>query len=101
MDNRLTFVKFLNSKISRVNSRLITLARIRKYVDSRTALLIYEQTILPILDYVCILVDSSTQNRIKKLKPLQNRAVRLVEKMTGYISTEDMEALHVKLNLRI
>ena len=47
------------------------------------------------------MVNSSTQNRIKKFQLLQNRAARLVEGRTGYISTEDMEALHVKLNLRI
>ena len=60
LDNKLSFEKFINGTISRVNSRLITLARIRKNVDAYTALLIYKQTIMPILDYMCILVNSSS-----------------------------------------
>ena len=101
LDDKLNFVKFLNGTIARVNSRLITLARVRKNVDAKTALLIYKQTILPILDYMCIVVDASTQSKIKKLQPLQNRAIRTIEKLTGYISTQDMNALHVKLNLEM
>ena len=97
LDNKLTFEKFLNGTISRVNARLITLARIRKNLDTKTALLIYKQTILPILDYMCIVVNSCTQAKIKILQPLQNRAVKIVEKRTGYISTDDMKNLHVKL----
>ena len=81
--------------------RLITLARIRKNVDAKTALLIYKQTILPILDYMCIVVNASTQSKIKKLQALQNRAICTIEKRTGDISTEDINDLHVKLNLAV
>ena len=77
------------------------MARIRKNVDAHTALLIYKQTILPILDYNCILFNSSTQSKIGKLQPLQNRAIRIVEKRTGYISTLEMKNLYVKLNLKM
>ena len=101
IDDKLNFEKFISGTISRVNLRLITLARIRKTVDVKTALLIYKQTILPILDYMCIVVNASTQAKIKKLQPLQNRAIRTVEKRTGYISTEAMNDLHVKLKLAL
>ena len=87
--------------ISRVNGRLITLARIRKLLDVKTSLLIYKQTILPILDYVCILVNSSTQRKISKLQPLQNKAVKIIEKCMGYVSTADKKNLHSKLNLKM
>ena len=99
IDNRLNFEKIVNGTISRVNVRLITLARIRKLLDVGTSLLIYKQTILPILDYVSILVNSSMQRKIVKLQPLQNRAIKIIEKCTGYISTEDVNKLHVKLKL--
>ena len=101
LDDKLNFEKFLNETISRVNARLITLARIRKNVDENTALLIFKQTILPILDYMCIVTNSSTQGKIKKLQPLQNRAVRTIEKLTGYVSTQRMNELHAKLNLEM
>ena len=34
------------------------------------------------------------------MQPLQNRAIRIIEKRTGYISTEDMDELHVKNRLK-
>ena len=64
IDNKLNFEKFISGTISRVNGRLITLARIRKLLDVKTSVLIYKQTILPIFDYVSILVNSSTQRKI-------------------------------------
>ena len=51
----------------------------------------------PIFDYVSILVNSSTQRKILKLQPLQNKAVKIIEKRFGYVSTPDMEKLHDKL----
>ena len=100
IDAKLTFEKFISGTISRVNGRLITLSRIRKMLDLHTSTLIYKQTILPIFDYVSIVVNSSTQRKISKLQPLQNKAVRIIEKKVGYISTEEMEAIHKKLNLK-
>ena len=91
----------MNNTISRVNGSLITFARIRKLSDVHTSLAIYKQTILPILDYMSILVNSSTQKKINKLQPLQNRAIKLVEKHTGYASTEEMNELHTKHNLKL
>ena len=101
IDKRLNFEKFVSNTIARVNGRLITMSRIRKLVDERTCLLIYKQTILPILDYVSILVNFSTQKKIVKLQPLQNRAIRIVGRLTGYISTEIMMEYHKKFKLRL
>ena len=54
IDRNLNFEKFIISKfstISRVQGRLITLARIRKLLDTKTSLAIYQQTIVPISEY--------------------------------------------------
>ena len=101
IDNKLCFEKFINGTISRVNGRLITFSKIRKMIDVRTSLAIYKQTILPIIDYMSILINSSTQRKIKKLQPLQNRAIRIIENCYGYISTPVMTELHVKHHLKL
>ena len=31
---------------------------------------------------------------------MQNRAIRIIKKLNGYISTEEMEKLHVELHLK-
>ena len=101
IDRNLNFEKFISNTITKARGRLITLARLRKLLDFNTALLIYKQTILPILDYLSILVNSSTQRKILKLQPVQNRAVRIVKKLNGYVSTTEMELLHKQLNLKL
>ena len=64
------------------------------------ALVIYKQTILPILDSVSMLVNCSSQKKIDKLQPLQNRAIRIINKLSGYVSTEEMKGYHKMLNLK-
>ena len=100
IDKNLNFEKFVGATIQKVNGRLITLAKIRKLMDVQTSLLIYKQTILPILDYVSVLVNSSIQRQISNLQPLQNKAVQIIKKITGYISTADMKSMHKDLNLK-
>ena len=97
MSNNLNFEKFLGATVQKVNGRLITLARICRLMDAQTCMLIYKQTIL---DYVSVLVNSSTQRMISKLQPLQNRAVRITNKVTGYFNTADMRDMHKDLNLK-
>ena len=77
------------------------MARIRKLLDVTTSVLIYKQTMLPILDYVSILVNSSTQRKITKLQPIQNKALKIIEKCTGYVSRADMKKIHEKHKLKI
>ena len=101
VDNKLSFEKFVNSTISCVNGRLLIFARIRKFIYVYTSLVIYKQMILLIIDYMSILVNSSTQCKINKLQPLQNRAIRTIEKVSGYMSTLKMKELHSKLNLKL
>ena len=48
-----------------------------------------------------ILVNSSTQRKIAKLQPLQNKAVKIIEKIYGYVSTIDMRNVHDKLKLKM
>ena len=64
-----------------------------------TSLLLYKQMILPLLDYMYIVVNSSTSRVIKKLQPLQNRAVKVILGITMYVSTEEMNRFHVQLSL--
>ena len=63
--------------------------------------MIYKQTILPILDYLSVLVNSSTCRKISKLQPVQNQAIRIIKKLSGYVSTDDMENIHKELNLKL
>ena len=103
IDRKLNFERFISNTISKGRGRLILLWHdygrylMRKQLFSYN----YKQTILPILDYLCILVESSTQRKIERLQPVQNQAVRIVKRLNGYISTNEMEKLHKQLRLKI
>ena len=85
--------------INLVNSKLISLARLRKYMDLRTSVLLYKQMILLLLDFMCIITESTTSRVIKKLQPLRNQAVKTILGINRYVSTDEMRDLHVQLFL--
>ena len=51
LDDKLSFVKNVERVINVVNSKIISLARLRKYMDQHTSVLLYKHMILPLLDY--------------------------------------------------
>ena len=63
LDDKLSFVKNVERVINVVNSKIISLARLRKYMDQRTSVLLYKQMILLLLDYLCIITESTTSCR--------------------------------------
>ena len=99
IDEKLNFVKNIEKMISLVNSKIIYIIRIRKYMDMGTSLLLCKQMVLPLLEYMCIVVNSSTVRIIKKLQPLQNRAVKIILGINRYVSTTEMNEFHLQLSL--
>ena len=64
LDTNLTFEKQLKASISKVNARLVTFAKTRKYTDQYTSSLIYKQTILPYFDYISSITESSIRKKV-------------------------------------
>ena len=56
------------------------MSKIRKYVDNRTALLIYKQAILPIVEYAGFVLISRNIGQRRDLQTLQNNALRLCKR---------------------
>ena len=99
LDDKLIFDKNIERMNSTVNGKLISLARVRKYMDANTSLLLYKQMILPLLDYMCVIVDSSISRIIRKIQPLQNCSIKIILGINRYVSTDEMNMLHVQLSL--
>ena len=79
IDNTLTMDSFNKNVCKKVNFKLYMFGKIRKYITTHAAILIYKQTILPYFDYGSFLMNSASQNSISKLDKYQNRALRLIE----------------------
>ena len=98
---RLSLRNILDSTIAKVNCRLVTFAKVRKFMDKMTSSLVYKQTILPYFDYISLITESCIKRKIKKLQPLQNKAVKIIMGRNNYVSTEDMMLLHKELKLEM
>ena len=53
IDKCLNFEKQLDATITKVNGRLVTFAKTRRFMDKSTSSLVYKQTIMPYFDYHC------------------------------------------------
>ena len=61
IDENLTFENFLKEKYGKVYSRVYQLSKMRKYIGSNTACLIYKEMILSLSDYADAMVKSGQQ----------------------------------------
>ena len=79
IDNKLNFDKFLWEKYGKVHCRVYKLSRMRKYIDSNTALPIYKQMILSLSDYADFMIKSGPNYEISRLTKLHERAVKIID----------------------
>ena len=76
LDNKLNFNTFVNRIISSYTAKLKQFRRMRGFLSTKAALLVYKGMLLPILEYGDIfLIGTSLVNR-KKLQVLQNKGLR-------------------------
>ena len=77
IDDQITFTPYFNLVKRKVENKIFVLSKIRKYVDNRTSLLIYKQTVLPLVEYVGFVLISCTAGQMYELQVLQNNALCL------------------------
>ena len=57
LDAEMSLSTYATHLYNRIQVKLFTLMKIRKYIDKHTASVIYKQTMLPIFDYGGFLID--------------------------------------------
>ena len=99
-DSRLSFQPHRADLIRRVQHKLYFLAKIRCYLTTYAALLIYKTTILPLLDYADYIYNPETKYAENKLQLLQNKALRIVYKVQlGRDRDTRSNELHSRANI--
>lgn len=96
LDVKLTFHNHFQNIMSRLNHKMILLSKLRAYVDSRTALIMYKAHLLSLVEYGSIFINNLPVHYLNKLQRVQNRCLRicfLADKMTSNVS------LHMKSKL--
>ena len=92
LDETLNLESNLNSIFKKFSYRLFQFSKIRKYLPVTTRVLVYKQTVLPLVEYICYLMYLNRKHDIDKLQKLQNRALRLCCKINDprLISVPDL-----------
>ena len=95
IDDQLTFIPYYNLVKRRMENKIFVMSKIRKYVDIRTALLIYKQAVLPLIEYAGFVLVSCTIGQRYDLQVLQNNALRLCKRY-HLLDRIDINRLHLE-----
>ena len=75
----LSMDNFVKNVYKKVNYKVYMFSKIRKYITTYAAIMVYKQTILPYLDYAGFLMDSAFQYSLSLLDKIHNRCMRIIE----------------------
>ena len=76
LDNQMSLQPLVKNIKKRINIKMFALRKLRKYLDCKSAILVYKQTILPIFDYAGFLLISLNDGEKHDLQVIQNDALR-------------------------
>ena len=85
--------------MEKANVKIGILARIRHFMTEKTAMKIYKVMIRPHLDYIDFVVESGSDDRIKKLDNLKKKAVRRIEYCPVPENRQDLDVLIEKYKI--
>ena len=93
IDRKLTMNSHIDKIVKKVSFKLHTLTLMRRFLTTKTALLIYKVMIMPHFDYVDFVIDSSTQKGTDRIERLHKRAVRKIENTSDVENREQYDLL--------
>ena len=83
------FSEHVTKVCNKINSSISVLTRTRKFVNQSTAFLSYNALVLPQIDYCCM-VWGAKPTLVTKIQKLQNRALRVVLKLSPLSPTNQI-----------
>ena len=98
LDETLNMEANLNYIFKQLSYKIFQFSKIRNYLDIKTRVLVYKQTVMPLAEYASFMLNLNRKHDIEKLQKLQNRALRLC---FNVYSPRDVSvaALHTRANL--
>ena len=93
LDPTLNFNHHISTVMRTVLHKMTLLAKMKKYINNRVALLIYKTMILPYLDYADVIYHNSMSGDLNKLQRLQNRCLRVCLGYDRRFSTDRVHKL--------
>ena len=102
LDNQLTFNQHVARTINAVTAKLKQFQRMRGFLNTKAALMVYKNMLLPILEYGDIFLSATTSLNRKKVQILQNKGLRCALGKDIETSIDDLheEAKLLRLKFR-
>ena len=104
IDDKLSWSCHIDEISRKIASGISALRRVRPFISTKIAVMIYKALILPHMDYCCQVWDGLSNHLSDKLQKLQNRAARVVTKSNYETRTATLldslqwDALHTRRN---
>ena len=101
IDSKLNFQTHRNNMISNVNYKIIFFKKIRPYITTEAAKIIYKGTILPLIEYADFVFDYGIKYINTRIQSLQNQGLYTVfnQHYLSYDQKESTEILHRRANI--
>ena len=99
IDSNLTFDKHLDNVVSKCNQKLYIFRKIRRFISERTAILVYKQTIRPLIECCSFIFNSGKTPKVTKIDKIQTKCVRIIENVNDKLLRRDEDVLNSKFGL--
>ena len=96
LDIQLNYNLHISRLISSAASKLKQFRRMRTFLDTKAAIIVYKSMILPLLEYGDIFLSAASAVNWKRLQVLQNKGLRCALNREG---DADVEELHISVGL--
>ena len=100
LDTGLTYSQHVSKTISSVTSKLKQFQRMRSFLNSKAALMVYKNMMLPILEYGDVFFSATTCLNRKRLQVLQNKGLRCALNKGIEVSTIELHSEAKLLQLK-
>ena len=94
LDTGLNFNSQIQQTMNKVSHKLYVLSKIRQFLSTKSAVLIYKTMILPYFDYGDIVYMFSSKNELDKLERLQERCINICTRTYGRDNIETIRSTH-------
>ena len=99
LDSNLTFDKHLDNVVSKCNQKLYIFRKIRRFISESTALLVYKQTIRPLVEYCSFIFNTGKKAKIDKIDKVQSKCICIIENCNNKMMKKDEDILCKEYNL--
>ena len=96
LDGQLNFAKHVSKIISNVSLKLKQLRRMRPFLTTKAAIMVYKNMLLPMIEYGDVFVTGANLENKRKLQVLQNKGLRCA---LGRDREAHVDDLHEEANL--